>query len=173
MSVAINTLSAILVPLGLFAMAVLLVWMRHRSSEVEARTRAETQKHFLDKFGTGRELAEFIESENGKRFLEELATRRADPLDRLFEQQTRHFRFIVPGTLLTVLGLGLLSITLFLPSMGTNMTVPGIIVLSLGLGFLISAGVLSQMTKKLNLTGTQTEQDEGSRRDPAITDENG
>ena len=169
MSVAINTLSAILVPLGLFAMAVLLVWMRHRSSEVEARTRAETQKHFLDKFGTGRELAEFIESENGKRFLEELATRRADPLDRLFGLQARHMRFVLTGTLLTVLGLGLLSITL----MGTNMTVPGIIVLSLGLGFLISAGVLSQMTKKLNLTGTQTEQDEGSRRDPAITDENG
>ena len=167
-SMAIGALTGLLVPLGVFAMVILLVWISHRSNEVEARTRAETQKYLMDKFGSGRELAEFIESENGKRFLEELATRRADPLERLFEQQTRHFRFIVPGTLLTVVALGMLALTLT----GTeNMTVPGVILLSLGLGFLISAGVMRQMTKKLNVTGTETEQDEGSRQDPAITDE--
>ena len=166
-SMAIGALTGLLVPLGVFAMVILLVWISHRSNEVEARTRAETQKHLMDKFGSGRELAEFIESENGKRFLEELATRRADPLERLFEQQTRHFRFIVPGTLLTVVALGMLALTLT----GTeNMTVPGVILLSLGLGFLISAGVMRHMTKKLKVTGTETEQAEGSHRDPANTD---
>ena len=53
-----------LVPIGLFAMIVLLIWLSSRHKQAKARARAELNKHFLGKFTSGQDLTEFL----GKRF---------------------------------------------------------------------------------------------------------
>jgi hypothetical protein len=48
-------LVGILVPLGAFAMVVLVVWVAHLAKKSGVREQAELQRRFLDKFGSGQE----------------------------------------------------------------------------------------------------------------------
>ena len=135
------------VVLGAFSMVVLLVWFGHRSRERESGNRAETQKRFLDKFGSGSELADFLATDNGQRFLDQLGEdkgRRAAILDRFFDPRARAMRMIVPGIVLTALGLAMLA----LAAAGEELSAPGVILLALGTGFLISSAVMGRISKK-------------------------
>lgn len=55
--------------LGVFAAFVAIVWLRARVHQVRLVRQAETQQQLLAKVQSGRELAEFIETEDGKRLL--------------------------------------------------------------------------------------------------------
>ena len=145
MAGALAVASSILVPLGLFAMIVLLVWVAHRSREAEGKHRAETQKHFLDKFGSGQELADFLATETGHDFLDQFAAKKRDSfLEKFFDPRSRALRMIVPGIILTLLGLGMLALTVA----GEDLLVAGVVLLSIGLGFLISIAVMGRVSKK-------------------------
>ena len=147
--------------LGLFSMVVLLVWFGHRSRETESGLRAETQKRFLDKFDSGKELADFLATDNGQRFLTQIGenkSQRGTFLDRFFDPRAQARRMVVPGVILSFLGLGLLALT----ATGENLIAPGVIVLSLGIGFLISMALLHRISKKSDTSEgerpTETEQ---------------
>ena len=62
----------IIVPLGVFSMVVLLVWLGTRQQQAKAQARADLNKHFLDKFATGQDLTEFLGKEGSQRFLDEM-----------------------------------------------------------------------------------------------------
>ena len=132
----VSNLAANLVPLGFFAMIVLVIWVVHRSKEIRAKARAETQRLFLDKFESGKELAEFIESENGKRFMQELSEGPADDFD-----DHRRRGLIVPGLILSFMGVGMMTLTF----MGNDMIVPGVILFCIGAGFLASIPLMNRM----------------------------
>ncbi len=132
---------------GLFTMIVLLVQIGHRSNATDALHRADTQKRFLDKFDSGKELANFLATDNGQRFLDQIGqhrSRRAAFLDRFFDPRARAMRMIVPGIVLTVLGLAMLALT----AAGEELLAPGVILLALGIGFLISSAVMGRISKK-------------------------
>src|SRR5213592_4573690 len=63
-----SILIPIIVPLGSFAMVVLLAWLKHRTNEAKLRTQSEAQRQLVEKFGSGKELSEFMETEGGRRF---------------------------------------------------------------------------------------------------------
>src|ERR1043166_4941649 len=63
-----NILIPIIVPLGFFATVVLLGWLKHRTNEAKLRTQSEAQRQLVEKFGSGKELSEFMETEGGRRF---------------------------------------------------------------------------------------------------------
>ncbi len=133
----LDELSGIVVPLGLWTMVVLLAWLGLRHSRATAETRAEVQKKLLDKFDSGRELAEFLESEGSKFLLSELGKDRPDPRKRVLTMMT-------VGVVLSAFGIGFLALIWKEP----NLVFPAGIFLSLGVGVLIAAAASYHLSKK-------------------------
>ena len=48
-----------LVPVAMFAMVAVVVWLKYRHRQAQVQVQAELRKQMLDKFGTGAELAAF------------------------------------------------------------------------------------------------------------------
>ncbi len=125
----------ILVPIALFAMILMIVWLGTRRRQAEIQARAEFHKRLLDKFGSGREFSEFLESKGSQRFLEELWSRGW--------QSNRALRGLQNGTVLTVLGVAFLALS----HVRHGLLIPGVLVLALGIGFLLSAMIAHRFSK--------------------------
>ena len=125
------TIQNVAVPLGLFAMIVLLVWFSHRQKQARARDRAELNKHFLDKFTSGQDLTEFLGKEGGQHFLDEMWAERDTTKERILGT-------IKGGVVLTTLGVGMLLLTFFWDE---DVIVPALLVLSVGVGLLLAAWI--------------------------------
>jgi hypothetical protein len=130
------------VPIALFAMIALIVFVIARRRQAELRARAEFQKQILDKFSSGKEFAEFLGSEGSQRFLETLSS-------HSFGARERVFRGMRSGITLAVLGIGFLLLT----ALRRGFVVPGVLFLALGAGLLISAAVSYHFSKKWGSSG--------------------
>ena len=133
----LDELSGIVVPLGFFTWIVLLVWLDSRRRRARIEARVEVQKKLLDKFDSGRELAEFLESEGSKFLLSELGKDRPDPRKRVLTMMT-------VGVVLSAFGIGFLALIWKEP----NLVFPAGIFLSLGIGVLIAAAASYHLSKK-------------------------
>ncbi|MGD0295221.1 MAG: hypothetical protein ABSB30_15350 [Terracidiphilus sp.] len=134
-----------------------LIWLIRQLSESRRWSRifklqSEVHGKLIDKFNSSQELAAYMETEAGKRFLE------AAPIPLGFEQEKRVpnalARVLTPlqiGIVLVLLGLG----CYLLRSAGTDTNIPmlvfGTLVLMPGLGFIISAGVTWVLAGRLGL----------------------
>ena len=125
-----------LVPLGVFAMVVFIVWFGTRQKQVSVQARTDFHKHLLDKFGSGTELAQFLESEGGKKMLEDLAADRVSP-------QERALTHVRAGVILTGLGIGFLVLT----TQNPDLVFPGGLLAALGMGFLVAAWASRRLAK--------------------------
>jgi hypothetical protein len=134
-----NTAVAILVPLAFFAFIALLVWLGSRRKRAQIEAQAELQKQLLAKFNSGQELSEFLQSEGGQRFLDQLSSPSAGSKGRILQS-------LRTGIVLAVLGLGVLVLSLTRAQHG--LLVPAVILLALGLGFLLSTAVSYRLTSK-------------------------
>lgn len=121
---------ALLTPFALFLMIVAIVWLNVRQRQAQVRMRAELHKQLLDKFNSGREFSEFLESRGSQRFLEELWSQSKGPKDRILTAMRN-------GIVLAVLGLGMLALSLA----RRGFLVPAVLALALGVGFLISTAI--------------------------------
>ena len=121
----IGALTGVLVPLGFFTLIGLIIWMQVRRSQARTKAQLELQKQLLDKFTSGREFGEFLESKGGQQFLENALRPSAPPLGS-------SVRSIRTGTFLAVFGLGLLMLSW----MRHGFLVAGAVLLVLGAGFL-------------------------------------
>ncbi len=121
-------MAAVFVPLGSFVMVVFIIWFVSRQKQAKVQARTELHKHLLDKFGSGSELAEFLESEGGKKMLEDLGAERVSPRERAL----KHFR---AGVIIAGLGVGFLVLTFKV----SELVIPGGLLVGLGMGFLIAA----------------------------------
>ena len=129
-----NDPAGILVPIALFATILVIVWLKIRQRQAQLQARAEFHKQLLDKFGSGREFAEFLESKGSQRFLEELWSQKGESKDRPLRS----------GIILTMLGLALCG----LAWMKKDLIIPGVILLALGAGCLISSAISYRLSKK-------------------------
>lgn len=116
------------------------------------RLQSEVHSKLIDRFASNQELLHYMETEPGKRFLE------AAPIPVAFERDQRLpgglTRILAPlqiGIVLTLLGLGLLSLEHRLPDIAGPMLVFGMVALMPGLGFIISAIVTWQISERLGL----------------------
>jgi hypothetical protein len=131
---------------------VLRVVMENRRWGRIFKLQSEVHGRLIEKFGTNQELAMYMETEAGKRFLE------AAPIPVGFEQQ-QHMpnavaRVLTPiqiGIVLSLLGVGLLSLRHASAEMEIPMLVFGTVVLMPGLGFIISAGITWVLAARLGL----------------------
>lgn len=135
----------VLVPIALFAMIALIVFVAARRRHAELEARAAFQKQILDKFSSGKEFAEFLGSDGSQRFLEMLSS-------YSFSSRERVFHGMRGGITLTVLGLGFLLLT----ALRRGFVVPGVIFLAIGVGLLISVAASYHFSKKWTSGGRGT-----------------
>jgi hypothetical protein len=134
-----------LIPFAFFAMIVLIVFVVARRRQAELRARAEFQKQILDKFGSGKEFADFLGTEGSQRFLAALSSHAGGTRDRVL-------RTMRCGITLAVLGIGFLLLT----ALRRGFVAPGVLLLALGAGLLISAAASYHFSKKWSNGGPAT-----------------
>jgi hypothetical protein len=144
-------------PLMFMAFLGALIWLIRILLENRRWSRIftmQTNVHgkLIDRFGNNEELLSYMNTEAGKGFLE------AAPIPIGFEPDRRVpaalSRVLVPlqiGVVLTLLGIGLLTLRHSLPEISSPLLVFGIIVLMPGLGFIISAGITWLLAARLGL----------------------
>ena len=74
-----NGVLALLIPFAFFVAVVLIIWLLLRQRQARIQVRAEFHKQLLDKFSSGREFADFLESKGSQRFLKELWSQKMGP----------------------------------------------------------------------------------------------
>ncbi len=146
-------------PLLAFAcFLVALIWMTRVFVENRRwgrifKLQSEVHGKLIEKFTNNQELALYMETEAGKRFLE------AAPIPVSFEAGSQRFpnavaRVLTPvqiGVVLVLLGIGMLSLRHASPDMDVPMLVLGTVLVMPGLGFIISAGLTWILATRLGL----------------------
>ena len=134
-----------------------LLWLTHVLLENRRWNRIfklQTDVHgrLIERFGTSQEVLTYMGTDAGKRFLE------ATPIAVGFERQapvpSPVARVLTPlqiGIVMTLLGVGLLSLRHSIPDGGSALLVIGTVVLMPGLGFIISAGITWVLARHLGL----------------------
>jgi hypothetical protein len=134
-----------------------LLWLTHALLENRRWNRIfklQTDVHgkLIERFGTSQEVLTYMGTDAGKRFLE------ATPIAVGFERQqpvpSPVARVLTPlqiGVVMTLLGIGLLSLRHSLAEGSGALLVIGTVVLMPGLGFIISAGITWVLARHLGL----------------------
>ena len=146
-----------------------LIWLIHAFLENRRwgrvfKLQSEVHGKLIDKFGSSQELAAYMDTEAGKRFLE------AAPIAVGFEPEQRIpnaiARVLTPlqiGIVLLLLGVG----CFFLRAASTDLNIPmlvfGTLALMPGIGFIISAGVTWVLAGRLGLMPEIPKPPAGSR----------
>jgi hypothetical protein len=134
-----------------------LLWLTHVLLENRRWNRIfklQTDVHgrLIERFGTSQEVLTYMSTDAGKRFLE------ATPIAVGFERQapvpSPVARVLTPlqiGIVMSLLGVGLLSLRHSIADGGIALLVLGTVVLMPGLGFIISAGITWVLARHLGL----------------------
>ena len=135
-----------LIPFGVFVMVVLIVWFGTREKQARVQARTDIHKHLLDKFGSGAELAQFLETEGGKKMIEDLG--RPSPAAQFLtdpaSSRARALKHIQAGFIILFLGIGFLVATYE----ESDLVIPGALCIALGVGFLVGAVVSLRLSKR-------------------------
>ena len=134
-----------------------LLWLTHVLLENRRWNRIfklQTDVHgrLIERFGTSQEVLTYMGTDAGKRFLE--ATPIAVGFERSQPVPSPVARVLTPlqiGVVMTLLGVGLLSLRHSIPEGSTALLVIGMVVLMPGLGFIISAGITWGLARHLGL----------------------
>ncbi len=124
---------ALFIPIAFFAACIAIVWLlgivrRHRIEK-----QAEIQQQLLTKFESAGELAEFLATESGRRFMRQFDS---NPYGMILATLSL-------GIIFSLLGLGFLGLAAL---SDRDFLYPGIIVLVLGLGFAAAAAVSRRLS---------------------------
>jgi hypothetical protein len=152
-----NVIDPIAALLAFACFLAALVWLIRQYLENRRwgrifRLQSEVHGRLIDKFGSNQELAGYMETEAGKRFLE------AAPIPVGLEPEQRMpnaiARVLTPlqiGVVLVLLGVGFFLLRNVRVEMYEPMLVLGTVALMPGLGFIISAGITWVLAGRLGL----------------------
>lgn len=152
--------------IGIVCFIFAVVWMvrlfvdGHRWSRT-FKQQSEVHSRLIDKFSTSQELAAYMETEAGRRFLEAAPV----PMGGTMGSQMPNAiaRVLTPlqiGIVLALLGAGLLALRHAGPDTYEPMLILGMIVLMPGIGFILSAAATWVVARRLGLL---PEKSSGSR----------
>lgn len=121
-----------------------LAWMLTRTNHLKTQARVELHRRMLEKINSAQEVVQLMQTEEGRQFLEAFAMERTNSLEQILGSVRK-------GVILTMVGLGALSLRLFFPTGFGLFIVIGVFVGAVGLGFLLSAGVAYGLSKSWGL----------------------
>jgi hypothetical protein len=150
----IEKLTPIIIVPALFLALVWIIRMFVESHRWDRTFRQQSDIHarLIDKFGTSQELAAYMETEAGKRFLMASPVAMGSELGQHMPNVVA--RVLTPlqaGIVMTLLGIGLFFLRHAGPDMETGMTVLGTLALMPGIGFILSAGATWVLAHRLGL----------------------
>jgi hypothetical protein len=142
-----------------------LLWLTHVLLENRRwnrifRLQTDVHSKLIERFGTSQEVLTYMGTDAGKRFLE--ATPIAVGFERRQPVPSPVARVLTPlqiGVVMTLLGIGLLSLRHSVSDGGGALLVIGTVVLMPGLGFMISAGITWVLARHLGLMPDRGAQD--------------
>ena len=123
-----------------------IVWVLVNGVKTRNRIRAMTEFHnrLLDKMGSAKEFADFLQSEGGDRFLKSVTIEKVNPNQRILGA-------IQTGLVFAFFGLGLLLLGWEFDFDEHAFTVLGTVTLALGCGFLVSSIVSYRLSRAWGL----------------------
>lgn len=126
--------------------AVITAVLESRRRAMAIRARSDLLNRVLDKFGSSRDFIELSESPGGSRLLEVLGSEPNGAGEKILSAVQR-------GVVLTVLGVGLLflSLTLYAAAVEELFRIFGAVSFALGIGYLGSSVLSYRMARSLGL----------------------
>ena len=117
-----------------------------------ARLQAEVQGKLLDKFGSSRDLLDYLHTTQGQRFLEFVVTERANPYSRILASAQA-------GVIMTLVGAALLMLRRMatVQEAADVLLVFGTLVITLGIGFLASGALSFVLSRSWGLLDARPE----------------
>jgi hypothetical protein len=151
--VAHEIVPLIIVPAFFLAVVwVIRIFVEGRRWNSSFKLQSELHGRLIDKFTSSQELATYMETDAGKRFLEvSPAALGADFAARMPNVVARVLTPLTAGIVLVLSGIGLLLLRNTQPDMTTPMLVLGTLALMPGLGFILSAGATWIVAKRLGM----------------------
>ena len=136
--------------LGYLAFIVGIVWLILYYKLQKARRQADERLRVLERFSSGAELTDFLNSPAGGRLLDILSGQRPDP------RRSASWAVSI-GTFLLMLGGGFLLLD-FVEALGEEdiFLVPGMILAASGLGILLSAILSLRLARRLGVGRPET-----------------
>ncbi len=134
-----------------------LIWLIRMFVENRRWTRtfkqqSEIHARLIDKLGTSQELAAYMETEAGKRFLMAAPVALgSESAQRMPNAVARVLTPMQAGIVMTLLGIGLFFLRHAGPDMETPMTVLGTLALMPGIGFILSAAATWVLAHRLGI----------------------
>lgn len=120
----------------------------------QLRVMSEFHNKLLDRISNGKELAEFMDSPGGTKFIESISTERIHPAHRIL-------RAVQIGIVLCAAGIGCRVVgwqgTLIEREAAEGFVILGIMLLSIGIGYLVSAGATFGLGRSLGVYSTAGE----------------
>lgn len=104
-----SDLVAIIVIPSLCLMIGWLVWILTRTNHLKTQARIDLHRRLLEKLNSAQDVVQLMQSEEGRQFLEALAMERTNSLEQILGSVRK-------GVILTMVGLGALSLRLFFPT---------------------------------------------------------
>ncbi len=121
-----------LVPLGVFAMVVLILWFSHVTRRRAQEQRAEIIRRMIDKFSTGEAFAEAIQGPAGSKLASALALESEKP-------SKKWKGLFVPASILTFMGVGFSVLALVRDN---DFLIPAVIIGAVGVALAVSTYVM-------------------------------
>ncbi len=143
-------LAPVLGILSVFGSLSFLVWVVVDGLRRKQQLRVLSDFHnkLLDRISNGKELAEFMDSPGGARFVESISTERTHPAQRVI-------RAVQIGIVLCAAGIGCRTIavqhTVVAREASEGFVVLGILLLSVGIGYLVSAAAAFGLGRALGV----------------------
>ena len=137
----------VIIFITLFSTIAFLVWTVFstiRGARI-ARIQADIQGKLLDKFTSGQELTNLLQTEQGKKLLDSLAvTEQVKPYGRILAAAQ-------VGVILALAGAALLLLRKYVSGAYETLLVVGALALAMGIGFIVSAAISYRLSKSLGL----------------------
>jgi hypothetical protein len=128
------------------------VFIENRRWSRTFKLQSDVHGRLIDKFSSSQELAAYMQTEAGKRFLEAAPIPlHIDTAQRIPNAAARILTPIQIGVVLVLLGIGFFLLRSAGPDYTTPMTVLGTLILMPGIGFILSAGITWVLASRLGL----------------------
>jgi hypothetical protein len=150
----VGALIPILVSLGFFAALcwIINIFVQSRRWNRAFKQQSEIHGRLIDKFSSSQELAAYMQTEVGQRFLSiNASSLGGDSGIRMPNTVSRVLTSLSAGIVLALLGVGFLLLRNAGPDMPEPMLVVGTLLLMPGIGFILSAGVTWVLARRLGL----------------------
>jgi len=128
---------------------VIISFLKSLKQKANLQTKTDIYSRIIDKFGAAPEFIAFLQSEDGRYFIEEDIARSASPLSKILLS-------IQIGVILILFGAGLLALgNIWDTTLGGDLfiilTITGTIAAMVGAGFIISSVISYKLSKRWGL----------------------